>query len=99
MDFVFYLSDYFDNIVQGFRPHADKHYDSNMMYRSHFSRDCPESSYPELERQYYKRSLQQPFTESEEEIAEDIERRYLLKNVRTFSHYATKVKGDSMSII
>ena len=49
-----------------------------MMYRSHFPRNYSESSYPELERHYYKKSLQQPFTENEEEIAE---RRYLLKSV------------------
>jgi hypothetical protein len=70
--------------LQGFRLHVDKHHDSNTLYRGPFSRECPESSYPELERHYYKKSLQQPFPESEEEIAEDIERRFLLKNVRIF---------------
>lgn len=71
-------------IMQGCRSHADKHYDSNTMNRGLYTRNFPESSFPELERKYYKESLQEPFPENEDEIAEDIERRYLLKNVRTF---------------
>ena len=71
--------------MQGYRIHVDKHHDSNTLYRGHFSRDCPESSYPELERHYYKKSLQQQFPETEEEVAVDVERRYLLKKVRNFN--------------
>ena len=71
-------------IKQGYRISVDKHHDSNTLYRGPFSRDCPESSYPELERHYYKKTLQQPFPESEEEIAQDIERRFLLRKVRIF---------------
>ena len=67
--------------MQGFYYHVDKHHDSNTIYRSYYTHDCPESSFPERERLYYKQTLSQQFPDSEEEVAKDVERRYLLRNV------------------
>ena len=69
-------------LMQGFRFQVDRHYDSNTMYRGYYTRDYPESSFPERERLYYNQTLSQQFPDSEEEVAQEVERRYLLKQVK-----------------
>ena len=84
---ILYVDIYLTNLVslllQGFRFQVDRHYDSNTMYRGYYTRDCPESNFPELERLYYNQTLAQQFPDSEEEVAQEVERRHLLKQVRS----------------
>ena len=54
------------------------------MYRGYYTCNCPESKFPELERLYYNQTLAQQFPDSEEEVAQEVERRHLLKQVRYF---------------
>ena len=69
-------------LMQGFRFQVDMHYDSNAMYQGYYTCDCSESSFPERERLYYNQTLSQQFPDSEEEVAQEVERRHLLKQVR-----------------
>ena len=68
-------------VLQGFRIHVDKHSDPSVMYRGQWSRSHPESQFPDLERRYYRETLNQRFSEKDEEVAKDVERRHLLKKV------------------
>ena len=61
--------------------YADEESDPKVMYRGYWSRTHPESMFPDLERRYYHDTLNERFSEKEEEVAKDVERRHLLKRV------------------
>ena len=61
--------------------YLDEESDPKVMYRGEWSRTHPESKFPDLERRYYHETLNEQFSEKEEEVAKDVERRHLLKKV------------------
>ena len=81
---------------QGNWLYLDLQCDSDMMYRGQFSTTFPESNFPELEKKYYHKTLNEQFPETDKEIAKDIERRHLLKKANSMG---TSSLSLSLSLI